>query len=325
MALARDTNFRLACQTGNVDEVEKYLKILTLDEINRHDENGSTPLHLACGYGHVDVIQLLLNSGCVLRSIKNNENMIAEEIAKIDIDFERKSLFRRKNDLNRFVGVQQIFNEDVTTNKDQPAVEWRVVDWVYDPPFYGNSGDANLDYQLDLIRKYYLETNLRNTYNISLIKWIYSQAHGKSDATWLIKAYTAASDYYKILNQDLATIHGKIPQDNSQYPRNHIISLIGSHPSLHAFRFKGETYRGLRMAKDALQYYKPYTIVRNKSFLSTSKNRKVAEMFASSTNSIQNENYFSVICTYCSYLVRTALYQNSQMKKNFSLCLTVHS
>jgi len=55
-------NFINACQQGNIEKVETYLRSNEID-VNLSTKNGMTPLHYACRNGHIDIVQLLLQQG----------------------------------------------------------------------------------------------------------------------------------------------------------------------------------------------------------------------------------------------------------------------
>ncbi|CAF4494918.1 unnamed protein product, partial [Rotaria socialis] len=49
-----------ACQTGNLNLVRNILSSTNYADINRPDPNGSTSLHTATFFVHVDAVQLCL-------------------------------------------------------------------------------------------------------------------------------------------------------------------------------------------------------------------------------------------------------------------------
>ncbi|RUP44343.1 ankyrin repeat-containing domain protein [Jimgerdemannia flammicorona] len=54
------TALHLACKYDNTEEIAKYLIRVGQVDINQHDDNGRTPLHIAARYGHINVIQYFL-------------------------------------------------------------------------------------------------------------------------------------------------------------------------------------------------------------------------------------------------------------------------
>ena len=55
---------------GAVGALEEYLTLCELDDLDVTDQNGRTPLHLAAMGGHGEVVDILLNRGGEILSIK---------------------------------------------------------------------------------------------------------------------------------------------------------------------------------------------------------------------------------------------------------------
>jgi ankyrin repeat protein len=53
----------LACKNYEVEKVKTMLQFATIEEINHIEPNGSTALHVASYYGHVEIVELLLQAG----------------------------------------------------------------------------------------------------------------------------------------------------------------------------------------------------------------------------------------------------------------------
>ncbi|KAH9937194.1 ankyrin repeat-containing domain protein [Fomitopsis serialis] len=68
--------------SGNVHELRAYLDANPNVDVNVKDENGYTPLHLACDRGHADVVRLLLERGAD-PSIKDDDDLTGRELAEI--------------------------------------------------------------------------------------------------------------------------------------------------------------------------------------------------------------------------------------------------
>jgi ankyrin repeat protein len=80
-----------ACCDGNLKKVENLLNTLSLDEINRIEQNGSTALHAACQYGYLDIVRALLERGASRRQV-NNKNKTPQDEARNE---KIKALFTR--------------------------------------------------------------------------------------------------------------------------------------------------------------------------------------------------------------------------------------
>mgnify|MGYP002385230172 CR=1 FL=1 len=52
-----------ACADGKVEDVRKFLQNEEINKANQND--GSTPLYIACEYGHIEIVKLLLNDNRV--------------------------------------------------------------------------------------------------------------------------------------------------------------------------------------------------------------------------------------------------------------------
>ncbi|CAF4163343.1 unnamed protein product, partial [Adineta steineri] len=60
----------------------------------------------------------------------------------------------------------------------------------------------------------------------------------------------------------------------------HIVTLLINHPDVRQYKYKGVTYRGMLMSPNDLKPYRIGNYILNKSFVSTSKDRAVARMYA---------------------------------------------
>ncbi|CAF3594061.1 unnamed protein product [Rotaria sp. Silwood1] len=71
--------FYLACRSGDIDMVKRMLTTMKLKEINRLESNGSTALHVAVWYGHLEIVELLLKHGCSTTTINKYGKTAVEE------------------------------------------------------------------------------------------------------------------------------------------------------------------------------------------------------------------------------------------------------
>ena len=78
-------------------------------DLNRLESNGSTGLHAATFFGHVEVVRLLLQKRGVMRHRKNHHGLTAYEEAAND---EIRQLFHRPN-TNRFSSDSTDNNENI--------------------------------------------------------------------------------------------------------------------------------------------------------------------------------------------------------------------
>lgn len=93
----------LACRNDDVVKVKQLLSHLTLEEIDRIEPNGSTALHAASYFGHIEIVRLLLEKGASRRQ-KNKNGVTPADEAKT---FEMAQLFNREalSPNSRFVTI----------------------------------------------------------------------------------------------------------------------------------------------------------------------------------------------------------------------------
>ncbi|CAF0930224.1 unnamed protein product [Didymodactylos carnosus] len=72
-------------------------------------------------------------------------------------------------------------------------------------------------------------------------------------------------------------------------------SLIINHPRFHPYHATGITFRGMKITKKDLEEYNCGNIVMTRSFLSTSKDRSIAELFLDCKG---DDTHPPVICIY---------------------------
>ncbi|CAF0942354.1 unnamed protein product [Adineta ricciae] len=296
----------VACRANNVHLVEQILANMSIEEINRIESNGSTALHVVAYNGHIEIVRLLLGKGASMM-IRNRFGLLPVQEARTD---EIKKLFEQReqqNNENRFVGDTN-FIEWLTVN--ERAAEYAVFyrDSLKDA--YENGIDC------DLLVYYLKEIVANNPKGMLDIIYCFRAYFESKDATHIVKAYTVESDFYRTLNKDLAKmishrdsietevkIKVKIP--------GAIAAVLSCDPALQQLSFTGDTFRGMCVTTNDLDQYKPGSIIMTKSFLSTSKNKEVAEGFI--TNELEqegpasNSKKISVICRYSIRNRNTAL------------------
>jgi ankyrin repeat protein len=315
-----------ACRSGDIETVAILLKTITLIEINKADwTTGNTPLHLATCYDHIDIVRLLLHYGA-MRNILNYEKKIPVDYAST---IEMRKLFERvtNNNFTRFVNND--FNEE-----DNKEIEW-LQSSLDATQFYmeyesgmSYSGQWNIDQTVDALCK---ASELENMYDLNVVWNFFEQARDKTDAKYLIRAYTIESKFNKILNQKLierrlkksincnendqmqntmtmfnqgfalaqALMTAKHQTDNSDIT-DWVHRYMGTIHSLiyqPNFPFTGLTYRGMWIKKERILYYSENRLYMcNKTLTSTSKNYKIAKQ--SMEKSVPLAGQIAVMCTY---------------------------
>ncbi|CAF1564300.1 unnamed protein product [Didymodactylos carnosus] len=134
---------------------------------------------------------------------------------------------------------------------------------------------------LHRIREDYLDTKLRLSKGINEINWYMDHARYNVDPTYLIKAHTAETDYYKLLNEHLASVKGT-EADWSDRGKWYIVRIMCTHPALDRFSFTGMSYQRGTFTENQ---FTVGSLIMNKVFLSTSKDRQVLEQAAADEQS----------------------------------------
>ncbi len=83
------------------------LLTIPYDQLNQLEPNGSTPLHAATYFGHLDIVRLLLHEYSCQRHLRNYRGFTAYEEAQTD---EMRQLYHRPSNENRF-------NDDLNDTK----------------------------------------------------------------------------------------------------------------------------------------------------------------------------------------------------------------
>ncbi|CAF3451342.1 unnamed protein product [Rotaria sp. Silwood1] len=280
------SEFYLACRNGDIDTVKRLLPSLTLHDINRMEPNGSTALHAASYYNHFDIVKLLLEAGAV-RSIINMYNMTpADEAATSAI----KLLFRRRPEEAKGRFVTADHSVEWQKHAAGRAVKIAAHNLAYCKPF------ENMITAYERITQ---AIELRDSQDISQIKYFLDKARETNDVSYLLRAYTAETDFYRRLNVRSAQLNATRghPDPNlylKEWSLTYNAQLLKD-PTFQKFHWTGKTYRGMLITKEEYKLYNCVdTGIVNHAFLSTSKVRDVALNFISSPP----PDKFSVICTY---------------------------
>ncbi|CAF3378814.1 unnamed protein product [Rotaria sp. Silwood2] len=246
--------FYLACRRDNFEEVQKLLQTMTLDDVDRIEPNGSTALHTACYHGHHSIVKLLLEVGAN-RAIMNKYNCLPYDEAKND---EIKELFLRIPNSDRLVSNTGAIEWELI---DNDALEKAVEERHFIKSLYDNTTKTTpIDKMFEKIEKNYINKGLNTI---------------EKDPLWIITAYTAETDFYRVLNTEIAA-------GASQYQseRRYIIALISHHHSLEKLTFIGDAYRVMQINNDDVKKYQVDCLLMTKSFLSSSIDRKIVELFS---------------------------------------------
>ncbi len=268
----------LACKNYEVEKVKTMLQFATIEEINHIEPNGSTALHVASYYGHVEIVELLLQAGAS-RSIRNKSHKLtAYEEARSE---EIKRLFYRNYNDNHFMALEEI--PEWTLVYRDPAKICVIFRQVL-----SYASDNNI--KLDGIINYYLNELLLDGSLSPKDKRIIESfcILATKNPIYLIKAYTSVTNFYKILNKHLAvhainyfeatlssTINYKLVKCVIDF-----VSIIESASELKKYSYIGQTYRGMTGIEEDLHKYIVGSKILTTSFLSTTKDKQIAEIYA---------------------------------------------
>ena len=266
--VSKCSDFYWACRNNKIEEVKKMLETISQDEKDQLEPNGSTALHAAAYHGHAEIVRLLLESGAD-RAIQNKFQCLPFDEASSDVV---KELFLRIPNANRLVmdtgAIEwELINSDALENAN---LERDAIKNIYN----NTSGTTSIEKMFEKIQKNYIEKRLVNTNKINTIKHFFEKAIKEQDPIWIIKAYTAETDFYNILNAEIAT--GASMYQNE---RKFIIALLSYHPSLDKLSYVGTSYRVMKVSEYDLQKYEINQLSMTKSFLSSSIDENTAIWF----------------------------------------------
>ncbi|CAF0979381.1 unnamed protein product [Rotaria sordida] len=280
---------------------------------------GNVVLHVASCHGHNEIIQVLFTNNA-LKSFKNMSYRVLSS-GESEID-EIKKLFTKNSNL--FCSREE--------TQDYDYIEWSLIgDFLIQKrqefreqidlyKTYDNQHHLITKLLIEII-EYYLQEYLVQQEHFSRdvtekLEFYFKQAiEEKSYLKYFIKAYTSTNNFHRVLNKHLA-LYILDYFDISSYSSSptkyrlinclvHIVTLLIHHPDIHKYKYKGTTYRGLLMTENDLKHYSIGNHILNRSFVSTSKNRSVAQMFTG--NGQETLANISVLLKYTTNQNQTAI------------------
>jgi hypothetical protein len=266
---------------------------MSLEEVNKMEPNGSTALHAAAYQGHEKIVDFLLKKGAC-HSIYNKHNFTPLDEAKND---NIRQLIRRRTNKTRF--VSESVEWTITTND----ADYQSHEYFKKLETYGK--DPNFYQLIIYIKENYLDKDLQHVEDINTIKKYFDRAIKKKDPVYLLKAYTAETGFYSILNVHLAQLKLENLTSKENLSRAYYIGLIARHPNFERLTHIGVTYRGMMITDDDIQQYKIGARILTKTFSSSSKQLNVALNFLNKNR--DTEDRLSTICIYEIRNQRTAL------------------
>ncbi|CAF3868662.1 unnamed protein product [Rotaria sp. Silwood1] len=302
------------------NQIEKYFNWNNnIKTINRLGPRGNVALHVANYHGYNEIIQIFLTDNA-LQSFRNmSYPLLPYDESTMD---EIKRLFRKESNLFCLQDENQEHDyiewSLVGDNLIQKRQQFREQIDLYKT--YDNHHHLVTKLLIEIIEYYLNEYLIQEEHfprNVTeKLEFYFKQAIKEQNyLKYFIQAYTLTNSFHHVLNKHLA-LYILDYFDASSYSASptkyrlinclvHIITLLIHHPDIYKYKFKGMTYRGLLMTENDLKRYSIGTHILNRSFVSTSKNRSVAQMFTG--NSLQTLAKVSVLLKYTTKQNHTAI------------------
>ena len=282
--------------TQKNDQMGVFFNIKTsLQTINRTGLSGKVALSRA-NLEEFNDIQIFLTNNALQAFTRIPHTLTPYDASRMD---QLHELFLQH--WNLFDLQQQIIDDDyiewslVGDNLIRKRQEFREQIDLYKT--YDNEHHSITRLLIEII-DYYIKEYLAQEEHVSAdeitkLEGYFRQAiNEKNYLKYFIKVYTLSNNFHRILNKHLALY---ILDYFDMYSYSHsskgyrlinclvyIVTLLINHPDIHKHQYKGVTYRGILMTEEALNHYSVGNHILNRSFVSTTKDRAVAEIFAGS-------------------------------------------
>ncbi|CAF1504252.1 unnamed protein product [Rotaria sordida] len=297
------------------NEIENYFDLKNnIKAVHRIGPDGEVALHLITSYESTESGLLLLTNRTLesLRDI-SYQSSSWDEIKKL-LE-EHSNLFSSHEEIQEYDYIEW---SSIGIDLIQKRKEFREQIDLYKT--YDNQHHLLTKLLIDII-EYYLKEYLVLQEHFSKdvtskLEFCFRKAIEEQNyLLYFIKAYTSTNNFYHVLNKHLALYildYFDISSYSSSPTRYrlinclvHIVTLLINHPDLHKYQYKGVSYRGLLMREDDVRDYSIGKHILNRSFVSTSKNCTVAEVFAGSSQLTSTK--VSVLFKYTIKLNQTAI------------------
>lgn len=281
------SNFYLACCSGDVDKVKRILPTMKLKEISRVESNGSTALHAAAGYGHFEIVELLLKYGCSTTTINSDGKTAVQECEDERICQLIQSLtigLNNSEDMNSHTPKScwcQIYEN--IDNQDKTRVATKIMKLRLRTYLINQFKTNEID-RINRITKIVLQNVHPSDCAYQSIVVLLEKFAVTKMPQFLITICTLKSHFYNYLQHT---------QDN--------VFIMELFISLMVFKerfFSGYAYRGVRLEEIEIDYYRwawhhRTSFIEIHSITSASASRSVAERFAREKS--HNENTISTL------------------------------
>jgi hypothetical protein len=291
------SDFYVACRDGDINKVDQLLPTLSTQDINRLEPNGSTALHAASYYGHSQIIRRLLKRGDILFSIRNKYDKIPRGEARTS-------------------EIEQLLTRSPADARDRFVDDTSKPVWIFtskNAEFiaqqnYKATISLSLDATIDALG--YIKEKVREQH-INLVRYFLEELKRTRDVTYSLRLYTAETDFYRLLNEAIATELNAMSRFHVKetYWAMCFAGIVSRDTALDHLRWAGDvttsvTYRGMNITETDLSKYEVGEKIMNRSFLSTSKDRRIAENFLQ-ISAVTGK--LAVLCTYTIIDKRAAL------------------
>ncbi|CAF0747257.1 unnamed protein product [Adineta steineri] len=295
--------------TEENNQIEKYINLdNNIKTIDRLSSDGQVALHVASFCGHSEIVQFFLTDSAFTSLATTSpqltlvDQLKRAEIRRLVVTASSLHDFREEIPDNNYI-VWSINGESLV----RKGREFREQIDLYKT--YDNQHHLITKLLIEIVEYYLNEYLIQQDYfskdNIEKVKDCFTKAIEEQNyLKYFIKAYTFANNFHHVLNKHLALyiLHYFDTQPYTSTPAEyrlinclaHIVTLLINHPDARQHKYKGITYRGMLMSPNDLKPYRIGNYILNKSFMSTSKDLAVAQMYAGSGQKIvlrRNSNH----------------------------------
>jgi hypothetical protein len=255
----------VSCADGNANSVSELLSHMPLEEIDRFEPNGNTALHVACSNGHEDIVRLLLEKGAAHQQRNRFSATPLEE--------------------TRSRPIQQLFHRNIEATRERFVIDFSQLDWIscdfptLFPVFELPSINETFEIHMTVIKVLENKT-LQDTNGMNKVIRFMAQAAETNDSSFLIRACTAETDFYKRLNKALTDdeadwLYESRPVSLSWHRQ--FVMQVRWDENMAKYYWRGISYLGMQCSKADFGKYVEGKAIKNKTFLSTTESRQVVE------------------------------------------------
>ena len=282
----------LACQRGDSKTVERLIRSIPINDLNKLESNGNTCLHTATYHGHEDIVRMLLENGACRRVI-NRCGRTALDKARTQ---QVADLFPRSREeadarFSHSPCQQPEWQFDNGNAEDfSRAFHWNCIKDRGIKKVYKKLQKSDLfkDYKHD-------ENNLKS---IAIVENYFKQAKDENDPIYFLRAYTVESPFYRHLNREMATGNRReVFEKLCKRWTGYYTGIILKNVAFDQYRYSGQTFRGMQITRSDLAQYQKNIVLANKAFQSTSKSWKIAKKFACPSDPIPGKISVMLIFT----------------------------